>query len=164
MNKSDGNCLSTRKDIRVFRSISVKKEKKEIFSLSWRRKKKLFSEIILLVTNRYIYIHLRVKRKKNTKKLNMTNPPSPRFSGMIRDVRTSKRNLQQTFSQVFFHSPLCSLLFLSLSQQQQQLQQVRMRNDPILQELVLLQRLFLIPFINKQCKRQMKCYEQKFIV
>lgn len=72
----------------------------------------------------------------------MTNPPSPRFTGLIRDVKTSKRFLQQTFSQVFFsllsffflHHP--SRYFPHSPQQQHEHQQVHLKNNHLHQELV----------------------------
>jgi hypothetical protein len=86
----------------------------------------------------------------------MTNPLSPRFTGFIRDVRTSKRYLQQTLSQVFFSSFLFSHQYFHHSRQQLQ-QQVQLKKYHIRQGLVHHQHLLLIQFIIKQYKARMNC-------
>jgi hypothetical protein len=86
----------------------------------------------------------------------MTNLPSPRFTGFIRDVRTPKRDLQQTFSQVYSFFSLHPSQYFPHSQQQQH-QQVQLKNNHIFQEVVHHPQLRLIQFIIKQCKKQMKC-------
>jgi hypothetical protein len=96
----------------------------------------------------------------------MTNPLSPRFTGLIRDVRTSKRYLQQTLSQVFFfiyyfsHHPSQSFH----PSQQQLHRQLQLMNNGLFHELVHHQDLLLVQFHIKHHQKQMKCQKQIQIV
>lgn len=96
----------------------------------------------------------------------MTNPCSPRFTGFIRDVRSSKRYLQQTLSQVSF----CVFVFLvhysqsfHPSLQQPSHQALAMISIHHFFELTPRQHRLWIPIIFNHHKQQMNCFKQMSI-
>jgi hypothetical protein len=84
----------------------------------------------------------------------MTNPSALRCTGFIRDIRTPKRNLYQTLSQVFFLVYSFSIITILSSSQQQLHRQLQLKYNRIHLELVHHQHLLLMQFTIKHHKNQ----------